>query len=70
LFCESKMVQVVRAGRFQRFALYSGVDSNISHSNECIIHTLILCDISTLIVPLFTLHLYIPVFLQKALISI
>jgi hypothetical protein len=51
LFCESEMVRVVRAGRFQRSALYSGMDSNISHSNECIICILILCDITTLIVP-------------------
>jgi hypothetical protein len=64
------MVLVIRAGRFQRSALYLGMDSNISHSNECIIHILILCDISTLIVPLFTLQLYIQLFLQKALISI
>jgi hypothetical protein len=41
LFCESEMVQVVRAGRFQRSALFSGMDSNISHSNECIICILI-----------------------------
>jgi hypothetical protein len=70
LFCESKMVQVICAGRFQRSASHSGMDSNISHSNECIICILILCDISTLIVPLFTLQSYIQFFLQKALISI
>jgi hypothetical protein len=51
LFCESKMVRVIRAGRIQRCALYSGMHSNISHSNECIIYFVILCDISTLIVP-------------------
>jgi hypothetical protein len=51
LFCESEMVQVMRAVRFQRCAFYSGMDSNISHSNECIIHIVILCDISTSIVP-------------------
>jgi hypothetical protein len=64
LFCESKMVykSFVLAARFQRSALCSGMDSNISHSNECIIHMLILCDISTSIVPLFTLHLYIQFF--------
>jgi hypothetical protein len=38
------------------------MDSNISHSKECIICILILCDISTLIVPLFTLQLYIQFF--------
>jgi hypothetical protein len=59
LFCgDSKMVQVVHAGRFQRSALYTGMNSNISHSNECIIRILILCDISTSIVP----HIH-PVFL-------
>jgi hypothetical protein len=62
LFCESTMVWVICAGRFQRSALYSGMDSNISHSNECIIRILILCDISTLIVPLFSLQLYIQFF--------
>jgi hypothetical protein len=52
LFCESEMVRVIHAGRFQRSALSSGMDSkNISHSNECIIHIIILCDISTSIVP-------------------
>jgi hypothetical protein len=65
LFCDSEMVRVVRAGRFQRSALYSGMDSNKSHSNECIIHILILCDISTSIVPLFTLHFYIQFFFAK-----
>jgi hypothetical protein len=30
LFCESEMVQVICAGRFQRSALYSGMHSNIS----------------------------------------
>jgi hypothetical protein len=39
------MVQVIHAARFQRSALYSDMDSNISHSNECIIPILILCDI-------------------------
>jgi hypothetical protein len=48
------MVPVVHAARFKRSALYLGMDSNISHSNECIIRILILCDISTLIVPIFT----------------
>ena len=42
--------------------LYSCMDSNISHSNECIIRILILCDISTLIVPIFTLQSYIQFF--------
>jgi hypothetical protein len=62
LFRESDTVRVIRAGRFQRSALYSGIDSNISHSNECIIHILILCGISTWIVPLFTLQSYIQFF--------
>jgi hypothetical protein len=35
----------------QRSAFYSGMNSNISHSNECIIHIIILWDISTSIVP-------------------
>jgi hypothetical protein len=51
LFCESEMVRVIPAVRFQRSAFYLGMDSNISHSNECIIGIIILCDISTLIVP-------------------
>jgi hypothetical protein len=51
LFCGSEMVRVIRAVWFQRSAFYSGMDSNISHSNECIIHIMILCDISTSIVP-------------------
>ncbi len=59
------MVRVIHAGRFQRNALYLGMDSNISHSNECIIHILILCDISTSIVPLFTLQSYIQFFFAK-----
>jgi hypothetical protein len=62
LFCESEMVWVICAGRFQRSALYSCIDSKISHSNECIIHIVILCDISTSIVSLFTLQLYIHFF--------
>jgi hypothetical protein len=41
------------------------MDSNISHSNECIIGILILCDISTSIVPLFTLQSYIQFFFAK-----
>jgi hypothetical protein len=65
-----EMVRVVRAARFQRSALYLGMDSNISHSNECIIPILILCDISTSIVPLFTLQSYIQFILQMAIISI
>jgi hypothetical protein len=61
LFCgHSKTVRVVRAGRFQRSALYTGMNSNIFHSNECIICILILCDISTLIVS----HIH-PVFLYS-----
>jgi hypothetical protein len=67
LFCDSEMVEVVCAGRFQRSALYSGMDSNISHSNECIIHFMILCDTSTLIVPLFTLQSYIQFFHKRLL---
>jgi hypothetical protein len=51
LFFKSKIVRVACTGRFQRSALYLGMDSNISHSNECIIHIAILCDISTSIVP-------------------
>ena len=51
LFCGSEMVRVIRAVRFRRSVFYSGINSNISHSNECIIHIIILCDISTLIVP-------------------
>jgi hypothetical protein len=51
LFCGSEMVWVICIVRFQRSAFYSGMDSNISHSNECIICIQILCDISTLIVP-------------------
>jgi hypothetical protein len=70
LFCKSKMVRVIHAGRFQRSALYLVMDSNISHSNEYIIRILVLCDISKSIVPLFTLQLYIHFCLQKALISI
>jgi hypothetical protein len=31
LICESEMVRVIRAGRFQRSALYLGMDSKISH---------------------------------------
>jgi hypothetical protein len=62
-----KMVQVICAGRFQRSALYSGMDSNISHSNECIICILILCDISTLIVPLFTQQLNMQFFCKRLL---
>jgi hypothetical protein len=57
------MVRVIHAGRFQRSALYLGMDSNISYSNECIIYILISCDISTLIVPL----VYPIFFLQTAL---
>ena len=54
--------RVFCAARFQRSALYLGMDSNISHSNEFIIRILILCDISTLIVPIFTLQSYIQFF--------
>jgi hypothetical protein len=59
------MVRVVCAARFQRSALYLGMNSNISHSNECIVPILILCDISTLVVPLFTLQSYIQFFFAK-----
>jgi hypothetical protein len=65
LFCESEMVRVIRAGRFQRFALYLGMDSNISHSNECIIRILILCDISTSIVPHIHPAFLYPIFFAK-----
>ena len=58
------MLLVVRAAMFQRSALYSGMNSNISHSNECIICILILCDISTLIVLLFPCS-HISTFLAK-----
>jgi hypothetical protein len=51
LFCGSEMVRVICAVRFKRSAFYSGMNSNISHSNECIIRIIILCDISTSIVP-------------------
>jgi hypothetical protein len=51
LFCGSEMVWVIHAVRFQRSAFHSGMNSNISHSNECIIRIIILCDISTSIVP-------------------
>jgi hypothetical protein len=51
LFCGSEMVRVIRTVRFQRSAFYSGMNSNISHSNECIICIIILCNISTSIVP-------------------
>jgi hypothetical protein len=53
--------------QFQRSALYLGMDSNISHSNECIICILILCDISTSIVPIFTLQLNIQFFCKQLL---
>jgi hypothetical protein len=69
LFCESEIVQVICAGSFQRSALYSGMDSNISHSNECIIHFVILCDISTLIVP-YSPCSHISNFFHKRLTSI
>jgi hypothetical protein len=65
LFCESKMVRVIHAGWFQRSALYLGMDSNISHSNECIIRTLILCDILTLIVPHIHPAFVYPIFFAK-----
>jgi hypothetical protein len=66
LFCgDSEMVRVVHAGRFQRSALYTGMKSNISHSNECIIRILILCDISTsIVVHIHPAFLY-PIFFAK-----
>jgi hypothetical protein len=66
LFCgESEMVRVMSAGRFQRSALYTGRDSNKSHSSKCIIHILILCDISTSIVPHIHPAFLYPIFFAK-----
>jgi hypothetical protein len=67
LFCGSEMVWVIRAVRFQRCAFYSGMNSNISHSNECIICIVILCDISLSIVP-YSRCSHISIFLCKRLL--
>jgi hypothetical protein len=68
LFCGSEMVRVIRAVRFQSSAFYSGMNSNISHSNECIIRIMILCDISTLIVPYSPSCICISNFFHKRLL--
>jgi hypothetical protein len=61
---------LVLAGFKDLHCIWVCIPTAISHSNECIIQILILCDISTLIVHLVTLQFYIQFFLQKALISI
>jgi hypothetical protein len=65
-FVLREMVEVIRAARFQRSALYWGMNSSISHSNESIIHILIFCNISTSIVPLLTLQLYVQFFFANS----
>jgi hypothetical protein len=39
------MLQVIHVARFQRSVLHSGMDTNISHSNNSIIPILILCHL-------------------------
>jgi hypothetical protein len=56
---------LVLAGFKDLHCVYTGMNSNIFHSNECIIRILILCDISTLIVPhIHPVFLY-PIFFAK-----